>query len=170
MAEGKKITMIPFPIIKDAFRAEVLLKKAGFKVRLTAPPPELRTGCDIAAEIDPRYLVPIRRILETNDIEFHDVVYGDRVIPFLELTKTFDLGEYVMVRHACMKITYEKATSKIVNISGGGCPDVPYVVTKMLGKTLEGTTHPQLIGTTICTYALGKAYEKALEIWKKKAS
>jgi hypothetical protein len=32
-----------------------------------------------------------------------------------------------MIRAANMKLTVDKDTMVIVNISGGGCPDVPYL-------------------------------------------
>ena len=37
-------------------------------------------------------------------------------------------GEYLIVRAANMKRTVEKATGNIINVSGGGCPDVPCLV------------------------------------------
>jgi len=39
-----------------------------------------------------------------------------------------------MVRAANMKLTIDKKTRMIVNISGGGCPDVPYLASQMIGK------------------------------------
>ncbi len=42
-----------------------------------------------------------------------------------------------MVRAANMKLTIDKASRRIVNVSGGGCPDVPYLAQEMVGQTLE---------------------------------
>lgn len=166
MSAQKPIAMVPFPRVKDAMRAEVMLKKLGFKIKLTAPPPELRTGCDLAIVIDVERYIEIEKLLVENKIEYHDLVYGDKLIPLLELTKVFDLGEYTMVRHGSMKITFEKSTGTIVNISGGGCPDIPYITISLVGKKIEEAPHPQTVGSTICAYSLGKAYDKALEIWR----
>jgi hypothetical protein len=65
-----------------------------------------------------------------------------------------------------MKLTVEKNTLKIVNISGGGCPDVPYVAEELVGKTLREAPSPKEIGHTLCAYALHMAYEEL----KKKCS
>ena len=65
-----------------------------------------------------------------------------------------------MVRAANMKITIEKKTRTIVNISGGGCPDVPFLADQLTGKTLEEAPKPKEIGHTLCGYALQLAYEE----------
>ncbi|MDZ7761787.1 MAG: hypothetical protein U5L00_16225 [Desulfovermiculus sp.] len=55
-----------------------------------------------------------------------------------------------MVRAANMKLTVDKETGVIVNISGGGCPDVPYLAREMIGKSLQKAPKPQDIGHTPC--------------------
>ncbi|MBA7684647.1 hypothetical protein ES703_93053 [subsurface metagenome] len=59
-----------------------------------------------------------------------------------------------------MKITVDKTNKKIVNISGGGCPDVPYLAQEMVGKPLADAPSPREIGHTLCGYALQLAYEE----------
>ena len=71
-----------------------------------------------------------------------------------------DFGRYLMVRAANMKLTVEKETLTIVNISGGGCPDVPYLAREMVGKTLTAAPSPREIGHTLCGYALQLACEE----------
>jgi hypothetical protein len=83
--------------------------------------------------------------------------------PLLEpvsLFHTRDYGDYLMVRAANMKISIEKLGLRIVNISGGGCPDVPYLAQEMIGKTLYDTPHPRTLGHTLCGYALALAHEE----------
>jgi hypothetical protein len=65
-----------------------------------------------------------------------------------------------MVRAANMKLTIDKQTLSIVNVSGGGCPDVPYLARQMVGKSLDETPRPGRIGHTLCGYALELAYEE----------
>ena len=65
-----------------------------------------------------------------------------------------------MVRAANMKLTIDKKTQMIVNISGGGCPDVPFLAHEMVGKNLHEAPDPENIGTTLCGYALKLAYEE----------
>ncbi|PKN28474.1 MAG: hypothetical protein CVU64_13185, partial [Deltaproteobacteria bacterium HGW-Deltaproteobacteria-21] len=78
----------------------------------------------------------------------------------VDLFHVKDFGEYLMVRAANMKLTIEKSTRTIVNISGGGCPDVPYLAKEMVGKSLAEAPSPREIGHTLCGYALQLAYEE----------
>lgn len=78
----------------------------------------------------------------------------------VELFKTKDFGKYLMVQAANMKLTVEKESLTIVNISGGGCPDVPYLAEEMVGKSLHEAPSPREIGHTLCGYALQLAYEE----------
>jgi len=64
------------------------------------------------------------------------------------------------VRAANMKLTVDKETSLIVNVSGGGCPDIPYLAQAMVGRKLEDAPQPREIGHTLCGYALQLAYEE----------
>jgi hypothetical protein len=75
-----------------------------------------------------------------------------------------DFGDYLMVRAANMKITVAKEDLKIVNISGGGCPDVPFLAYQMVGKTLREAPRPRDLGHTLCGYALQLAYEELRRI------
>ena len=44
--------IIIFQDVAQAIRAEKLMKRDGYEVRLIAPPPEYRVGCDLSLEID----------------------------------------------------------------------------------------------------------------------
>jgi hypothetical protein len=78
----------------------------------------------------------------------------------VDLFAVKDFGDCLMVRAANMKITVHKATRAIVNVSGGGCPDVPYLAREMVGKNLDEAPAPAEIGHTLCGYALQLAYEE----------
>jgi hypothetical protein len=82
----------------------------------------------------------------------------------LKLCKTKDFGQYLMVRAANMKITVDKTTKVIVNVSGGGCPDVPYLAYEMVGKSLSEAPAPVRLGTSLCAYSLNTAFEELLRI------
>lgn len=97
--------------------------------------------------------------IEAADIEVTQVV--PVTAPLLEpvsLFHTRDFGDYLMVRAANMKITVSKKDLKIVNVSGGGCPDVPYLAQEMVGRTLSAAPRPRDLGHTLCGYALDLAY------------
>ena len=81
----------------------------------------------------------------------------------MDLFQAKDYGQFLMVRAANMKITVDKKARTIVNISGGGCPDVPYLAREMVGKTLEQAPQPRRFwGIPLCGYALQLAYEEML--------
>ncbi|MGA1823555.1 MAG: hypothetical protein ACMUIP_02750 [bacterium] len=59
-----------------------------------------------------------------------------------------------------MKITIEKKGCTIVNISGGGCPDIPYLADQMIGKSIKECRAPSQIGFSLCAYTLNRAYNE----------
>lgn len=149
----------------DVIQAEKILKTSGRPVRVMGPPPEIRTGCDLVIEFPLIEELDILRDLEAAGITPLSVV--PVTAPLLEpvsLFQTTDYGDYLMVRAANMKITIEKKSRTIVNISGGGCPDVPFLAGRMVGKTLDTAPRPRDLGHTLCGYALDLAYEEMLRI------
>lgn len=145
----------------EVIQAEKLLKKNGCEVRVMGPPPEIRRGCDLVIEFP---LMEELRILKVLEEERLGPLKTVPVIgPLLEPVNIFqlkDYGGYLMVRAANMKLTVEKQTGLIVNVSGGGCPDVPFLAASMVGKTLTEAPRPRDIGKTLCGYALQLAYEE----------
>jgi hypothetical protein len=145
----------------EVIRAETILQKRGWHVRVMGPPPELRTGCDLVIEFPLVEQLNILRILEENRIPPIEMVPVDSpLLKPIDLLRTKDYGNYIMVRAANMKMTVEKNTLRIVNISGGGCPDVPYLAEVLVGNTLKEVPSPKEIGHTLCAYALHMAYEE----------
>ncbi|MEW6215504.1 MAG: DUF3343 domain-containing protein [Nitrospirota bacterium] len=167
--EGKRPDrgFLVFHNTSEVIRAETILKKRGWDVRVMGPPPELRMGCDLVIEFPLVEQLNILRILKENRIPPVEMVPVDSpLLKPIDLLRIKDYGDYIMVRAANMKMTVEKNTLKIVNISGGGCPDVPYVSEELVGKTLREAPSPKEIGHTLCAYALHMAYEEL----KKKCS
>ncbi|MDY6906025.1 MAG: DUF3343 domain-containing protein [Thermodesulfobacteriota bacterium] len=144
-------------------QAENLLKNREWPVRVMGPPPEIQTGCDLVIEFPLIEELNIVRELAQANITFLQIVpVSAPLLAPVDLFQTVDFGDYLMVRAANMKITVEKATRRIVNISGGGCPDVPYLAWQMVGRTLEASPKPRAIGHTLCGYALDLAFEEIL--------
>ncbi|MDD2390703.1 MAG: DUF3343 domain-containing protein [Desulfobacterales bacterium] len=155
--------ILVFENTSDVIQAEKILKQAGWCIRVMGPPPSIQTGCDLVIEFPLIEELNILRELDNADISPLKVV--PVTAPLLEpvsLFQTKDFGEYLMVRAANMKITISKKDRKIVNISGGGCPDVPYLAQEMVGKTLAEAPRPKDLGHTLCGYALELAYEELL--------
>jgi hypothetical protein len=155
--------ILVFENTSDVIQAENLLKKAGWSIRVMGPPPSIQTGCDLVIEFPLMEELNILRELGNAKVSPLKVV--PVTAPLLEpvsLFQTKDFGEYLMVRAANMKITIAKKEMKIVNVSGGGCPDVPYLAQEMVGKTLAEAPRPRDLGHTLCGYALELAYEELL--------
>ena len=125
------------------------------------PPPEIRRGCDLVIEFPLIEELNILRTLERAKVPPLDVVpVISTLLRPVEIFHIKDFGPYLMVRAANMKLTIEKATQTIVNVSGGGCPDVPYLAQELVGKTMKGASAPKEIGHTLCGYALQLAFEE----------
>ena len=120
---------------------------------------DIKFICDIVE------LVGIVRTLEEHYLSPLETIHlSEDALKPVEICKTKDFGNYLMVRAANMKLTFEKASQKIVNISGGGCSDVPYLAQEMIGKTLSEAPSPREIGYTLCAYSLAVAFEEAKKI------
>ena len=159
--------LVLFEDVEDAMRAEKVLRKADYTVRLVAPPPELRAGCDLALEVNLVERPGIERALRENDAPYV------RVVPLtagtsrlLEIVKATDFGEQVMVRAGNMKLSFDKKSGTIVNVSGGGCPDIPYLHSELIDRKLTEAPRPTDIGFTLCALMLDRALEECLILWQ----
>lgn len=160
--------LILFNEVSDAMGAEKVLKKAEYMVKLVAPPPELRKGCDLAVAVKLVEKLGIERALRESNVNYVEMVpfkFDSQQI--LEIVKTVDFGEWLMVKAANMKLTYEKRTGMIVNVSGGGCPDIPYMHAAMLDKQLDEAPHPNDLGFTLCALMLERAMDEAITLFNE---
>jgi hypothetical protein len=155
--------LLIFDSVNDVIQAEATLKKASFTdIKVVAPPPQYRTGCDLAIQFPIIERMGIVRELENSNNAPRDIIHvNEELMQPTELCSVKDFGRYLMVRSANMKITVEKETKKIVNISGGGCSDVPYLAQQMIGQNIFDSASPRRIGYTLCAYTLEIAYEEA---------
>ena len=166
--KGRGIVLCPET--RDVLGAEKVLKKCGYQVKLVAPPLNLRKGCDLAVEIDLMERTGIERTLSESDIEVIDVISFDAESQKpLDVVKVTDFGDSIMVRSANMKIAFNKETGEIVNISGGGCPDVPYLHIQMLNKKLSEAPRPRDLGYTLCALMLDRAHDESVNIFTKES-
>jgi hypothetical protein len=154
--------------VRETMKAERLLKTQKYDVKIVAPPPEVRIGCDLAIEISLVDSFGVQNSLRNNGINPINVVPLSNIqLKPLEIVKEVDFGDYLMVKGGHMKLTFDKRNGEIVNISGGGCPDIPFLALSMVGKTLEETRRPDELGYTLCAYMLEKAYERALQKYRE---
>ena len=158
--------LILFATVQDAMRAEKVLKGAGHEVRMVAPPPELRKGCDLAVEIILVEQVGIERVLKQEDVPYISIApLSGTPTELLDAVEVTDFGRWEMVKTGNMKIAYDKETGIIVNTSGGGCPDIPYLHFVLLDKVLTDAPQPQDVGFTLCARMLDRAFQESRSRW-----
>ena len=152
----------------EVIRAERCLQSAGFPVEVKGPPTELRTGCDMVVTFPLMMESAVRRVLEKERLSPMNVVpvSGPMLEP-VSLFRTKDFGDWFMVQAANVKITVERSSGRIVNVSGGGCPDVPYLASLLVGESIAGAEEPRVQGHTLCSYALQKAFLEARRLWRQ---
>lgn len=159
--------LILFKDIRETIKAEEVLKRAGFDIRIVAPPPEVRIGCDLAIEFNVIDEMGVKRTLhEYNVRPLEIILLKDANLKPLDIIKEVSFGDYLMIKAGHVKLTFNRKNGEIVNISGGGCPDIPYLALSLIGKKLGETKRPRELGFTLCAYMLDKAYMRALEIFK----
>jgi len=155
--------ILVFENTSEVIRAENALKAAGWKVKVKGPPPEIRTGCDLVIEFPLIEELNVLRVLDEAGVEPLKVVpVQSALLEPVNLFQTKDFGDYLMIRAANMKLTVDKKTMTIVNVSGGGCPDVPFLAQEMVGRALSDAPSPRAVGHTLCGYALQLAYEEMM--------
>jgi hypothetical protein len=158
--------LVLFDDVQQAMAAEKVLKAAGYGVRLVAPPPQLRKGCDLALEINLVERPGIERALDGSGVFYLEISpVRIKTAPLLEVVRVTDFGEWNMVKAGNMKITYEKKSGVIVNVSGGGCPDIPYLHAELVDKRLDEAPRPKDLGFTLCALNLERALEECLAMY-----
>jgi hypothetical protein len=153
--------ILVFANTSEVIRAESLLRTAGVPVKVMGPPPEIQSGCDLVIQFPLMKKLEILRILAENQLSpLQAVPVTGPLLKPVDIFQVKDFGRYLMVRAANMKLTVDKETRVIVNVSGGGCPDVPYLAYRLVGQTLEQAPRPRDIGHTVCGYALELAFQE----------
>lgn len=160
-----------FGDVPQAISAEKALVRAGYAVKLVAPPAHLRAGCDLAIEM-PRVERPgAERLLGEAGVHIEgwvDSAQEDCAVN--DLVTSVDFGEFLMVRAGNMKMTVHKESGRIVNTSGGGCPDIPYLNLELVGKDIREVPRPKDLGYTLCGLMLDRAYLECLASFGGEAS
>ncbi|MFH1663187.1 MAG: DUF3343 domain-containing protein [Chloroflexota bacterium] len=158
--------IVIFQGVSHAIEAEKLIKGADYEIKLIAPPPELRMGCDLALEINLVESAGIERLLKEKDAAFVGIFpLMKGTADMCEIVKITDYGQWTMVKAGNMKISFDKGSGIIVNISGGGCPDIPYLNVELVDKLLTEAPKPKDLGFTLCAVMLDLALEECLNLW-----
>ncbi len=151
-----------FEEVTEALAAERVLKGAGYELMLVAPPAHLRAGCDLSVAVARVEHIGAERALLDAGVHIRGWVDdAEGTADICDLVTTVDFGEHLMVRAGNMKIVVEKASGIIVNTSGGGCPDIPYLNLELVGKRIAEVPRPKDLGYTLCGLMLDRAYLEA---------
>jgi hypothetical protein len=159
--------IVIFHAVADAMQGEKAVKAAGYEVKLVAPPPQMRMGCDLALEINLVEKQGIERLFKEKNVPFVQMLpLMKGTSAMCEIVKVTDFGKWYMIKAGNMKLSFEKETGVVVNISGGGCPDIPYLNAEMVDKTLCQAPQPRDLGYTLCATMLQRAYEEAVRLFE----
>ena len=110
-----------FGTVQEVILVNKMLGSQGFQVRLVAPPPEVRVGCDLAIEFDLIEQEAIETVLKHNGSTPQRVVSTKEMLPdILKRSSIIEMDGYLMCKAGNMKVTIDKREHRIVNISGGG--------------------------------------------------
>ncbi len=154
--------LLLFDDVTAALAAERVLKTAGYEITLIAPPRHLRSGCDLGVSMHRVEHVGAMRALAEADVAVRSWVDDtEGTMAVSDIVTSVDFGQWLMVRAGNMKIVVDKATRVIVNTSGGGCPDIPYLNLRLVGLTLDEAPRPKDLGYTLCGLMLDRAYVEA---------
>ena len=107
--------------VQEVILVNKMLASQGFQVRLVAPPPEVRVGCDLAIEFDLMEQEAIETVLKQEGSTPQKIVSTKEMLPdILKRSSIIEIDGYLMCKAGNMKVTIDKREHKIVNISGGG--------------------------------------------------
>ncbi len=107
--------------VQEVILANKVLSSHGFQVRLVAPPPEVRVGCDLAVEFELIEQEAIETVLKQVDSTPQKIISTKEMLPdILKRTSILEIDGYLMCKAGNMKITIDKRDHRVVNISGGG--------------------------------------------------
>ena len=155
-------------LLYDSVQEVILVHKmlAGqqFSVKLVAPPPEFRIGCDLAVEFELVEQEALETALAQAESIPNRIVSTKQMLPDVLRQATFvEIGGYLMCKAGNMKMTIDSGNHRIVNISGGGCPDVPYVAQRLHNVRIQEAPDPVDLGNSLCSYILQISFEALKE-------
>ena len=145
------------------------MQKEGLGVTLVPPPVEIAIGCDLAVQFNPVEEELLRGLMHRGSILPGKLYFVDEPIKQIEnlVQITEIVPGFLMAASHNIKVTIDESNHEIVNISGGGCPDIPYVAHELIGLTLENCPDPVDIGSSLCTYMVQLAVDGLRQEVKK---
>ena len=107
--------------VQEVILVNRMLAGKGFQVRLVAPPPEVRVGCDLAIEFNLIEQEAVETLPKQEGSTPQKIVSTKEMLPdILKRSSIVEIDSYLMCKAGNMKVTIDKREHRIVNISGGG--------------------------------------------------
>ena len=149
-----------YDTVQEVILVHKMLAGQHFSVRMVAPPPEFRVGCDLAVEFELIEQEALETALRQAESTPARIVSTREMLPDVLKQATFvEINGYLVCKAGNMKITIDTGDHRIVNISGGGCPDVPYVAQRLHNTRIEEAPDPVDLGNSLCSYMLQISFE-----------
>jgi hypothetical protein len=146
--------------VQEVILVHKMLAEERFAVRLVAPPPEFRVGCDLAIEFELIEQEALEVALSQAGCPPFKIVSTKQMLPDVMKQVSFvEIDGYLMCRAGNMKITIDQTDQRIVNISGGGCPDIPYVAQQLGNARIGEARNPIDLGNSLCSFMLQLSFE-----------
>jgi hypothetical protein len=156
--------LLLFGSVQEVVLVNSVLVSHGFSTRLVAPPPEVRVGCDLAIEFELVEQEALETLLNHENFIPEKIVSTREMLTAVhKVASISEIDGYLMAKASSMKITVDKRAHNIVNISGGGCPDIPYVAHRLYGLRIELAPNPIDIGNSLCAFMLQISFDALKE-------
>ncbi len=150
--------------VQEVILVHKMLAGERFAVRLVAPPPEFRVGCDLAIEFDLIEQEALEVVLSQTGSAPSRMVSTREMLPdVLKQASFVEMDGYLMCKAGNMKITIDKNDHRIVNVSGGGCPDIPYVAQQLHNVRIGEARNPIDLGNSLCSFMLQLSFDALKE-------
>jgi hypothetical protein len=149
-----------YDTVQEVILVQKMLAAQRFAVRLVAPPPEFRVGCDLAIEFELLEQEALEMALAQSGSRPVRTISTKQMLPGILSEAAFvEIDGFLMSKAGNMKITVNGREHTIVNISGGGCPDIPYVAMRLQGQRLEEAPNPVDLGNSLCSFMLQISFD-----------
>ena len=146
--------------------AQKALLAAGLAPKIKAPPPALQEGCDMVLEFPLEEQAIYLTVLAEKRIRPLKVMAADGPLTAPEsLFRRLDFPAHLMVSAANMKITITRDGGRVVNVSGGGCPDVPALAARLMGSVVTEALDTDEF-RSLCSFSLAQAKEEAERLYR----
>jgi|WetSurMetagenome_2_1015567.scaffolds.fasta_scaffold30047_4 hypothetical protein len=158
--------LVIFDSVFNAIEAEAALSERGLDTRVVALPPQQRRISGLALEIDRADQVAVKHLLRQGKAGFIAITSLHPSWQPMDLVTITDFDIWRMVAAGSIKLTYHKQSGEIVNISGGGFPDIPFLIKEIIGKSVLSVP-PMHDFHSVSAWMLNQALKTAAQLYRE---